>query len=177
MKSNKVFVSEIINMWKTKDSPDFRYYGKFDREDTTEPFWVEGGSFRTLFTRLDIARTLELACGIGRHSARIVDCTDQLYMLDTSVDALEVVKQRFAQYRNVTILLSTDGETIPALDGSLTAVFSYDAMVHFEATTVASYLAETARVLSPGGGHCFTTLYMIETRLAISVTILDGATS
>jgi cyclopropane fatty-acyl-phospholipid synthase-like methyltransferase len=36
-------------------------------------------------------------------------------------------------------------------DGSQTAVFSYDAMVHFELSDVAKYLVETFRILRRGG--------------------------
>lgn len=155
MNRDSSYVEEIVNMWKTKESPDFHYYEKFDKEDTTAPFWREDGPFYLAFSHLNISRTLEIACGTGRHSARISDKVEQLYMIDTSIDALEIAKVRFSQSPHVKVILSNDGETIPLEDGSLSAVFSYDAMVHFEATTIAKYLFETARVLTVGGRALF----------------------
>lgn len=155
MKSNESFAEEIVSMWAKESSPDFLYFERFDREEATDPFWREGSLFRTAFGTLDTARTLEIACGTGRHSARFVHDTQELYLLDTSADALKVAERRFAGQANVRMLWSQDGETILLPDGRLTAVFSYDAMVHFEATTIANYLLETSRVLSVGGRALF----------------------
>ena len=49
------------------------------------------------------------------------------------------------------VLGPTNGESIPLDPGSITSVFSFDAMVHFEVTTIASYLCEISRVLTCGG--------------------------
>lgn len=138
-------------MWKSTCSPDFRYFSKYDTADATNPFWNTGTPFARAFAQLDLSRTLEIACGTGRHSARIIDRVAVLYLLDTSPDALALAKARFAEYEHVHVLEPGDGETIRLEAGSVTAVFSFDAMVHFEATTVANYLCEISRVLTSGG--------------------------
>jgi SAM-dependent methyltransferase len=142
MRSNQRYVSEIVDMWKNDRSADFPYFAKYDTADATDPFWKPGTLFARAFRQLDLACTLEIACGTGRHSARIVDKVGALYMIDTSPDALAVAKARFSEYPHVQVLNPSDGESIP-LDACLvTAVFCFDAMVHFEATTVANYLSE-----------------------------------
>jgi ubiquinone/menaquinone biosynthesis C-methylase UbiE len=138
-------------MWKSRSSPDFLYFAKYDTVDATEPFWSAGTPFARAFSQLDLSRTLEIACGTGRHSARIIDLAGSVYMIDTSPDALDIARARFAEYPNVQVLGPTDGKSIPLDSGSVTAVFCFDAMVHFEATTVANYLCEIRRVLTRGG--------------------------
>ena len=151
MRSNQRYVSEIVDMWKNDRSADFPYFAKYDTADATDPFWKPGTLFARAFRQLDLACTLEIACDTGRHSARIVDKVGALYMIDTSPDALAVAKARFSEYPHVQVLNPSDGESIP-LDACLvTAVFCFDAMVHFEATTVANYLSEISRVLISGG--------------------------
>jgi SAM-dependent methyltransferase len=149
--SNCEYVAEIIGMWKTRESPDFPYFDKYDTDDATNPFWNAGTAFASMFARLDLSRILEIGCGTGRHSARIVDRANDLYLLDTSPDALALARARFAAYAHVHVLEPGNGASIPLGVHSVTAVFSFDAMVHFEATTVANYLDETCRVLVPGG--------------------------
>ena len=155
IRSNVRYVSEIAAMWETEKSPDFGYFAKYDNEESTNPFWDENTQFSSAFSQLDLTCTLEIACGTGRHSARIVDRATRLYLLDTSVDAVRIAKARFASQPHVEVIISADGESIPLADGSVSAAFAYDAMVHFEATTIGSYLFETGRVLVVGGKALF----------------------
>lgn len=142
----------IIDLWKTRESADWAYFEAAESDDWNEQFWGEGSLFARTFDRLDLSVTLELACGAARHSSKCIDRIGQLYLADTSIDALAEAKQRFADRPNVTVLPPGDGMTIP-LEGeaALTSLFSYDAMVHFELDCIASYLRETARLLRPGG--------------------------
>ena len=48
-------------------------------------------------------------------------------------------------------MLSQDGVSLPVDEASLTAICSYDAMVHFEPVTMHGDLQEIARALVPGG--------------------------
>lgn len=140
----------IIGKWKTTASSDFAYFDS--AENQRGVFWEENHLYKQKFNELDTQITLEIACGKGRHAAQIVDTCERLYLLDTSVDAIQSTRERFKNFPHVSVHLSEDGETIPFLsEGSVTAVFSYDAMVHFELLTMAAYLGEIARVLKPGG--------------------------
>lgn len=146
------FRKEIIDLWKTKDSADYIYYTKGETEDWLKPFWAADSVFLKFFNTLDIRSCAEIACGFGRHAAQIFQRTQTLYLVDTSIDALGFARERFKQYPHVKIILSEDGLSMPSIpDHSLTAVFSYDAMVHFEPLTMVHYLAEINRTLMPGG--------------------------
>jgi ubiquinone/menaquinone biosynthesis C-methylase UbiE len=142
--------SQIIDKWFDSGSADWKYFDAV--ENQVGSFWQEGGLFMTMFSRLRLDYVVEIACGKGRHSAQIVDKCGALILVDTSPDAIEYVKTRFQSNPNVTPLVSPDGESLPFVPAnSTTAVFSYDAMVHFEPITVYHYLQEINRILVPGG--------------------------
>ena len=142
----------IISFWK-KGGPDFGYFASAEDPRWLENFWQKGGLFRELFSRLDLSATLEIACGAGRHSWQVHEQFGQLYLLDSSEGALDLARKRFAGMAQVIFLHHPSGTGLPEAipDRSLTAVFSYDAMVHFEKDTVRSYLLASSRVLRSGG--------------------------
>lgn len=149
------FKDEIINLWKTKDSADFEYFVKADSESWLNGMWADDSPFRQLLDKVDLTRTAEIACGFGRHSSKIVDRCKELYLIDTSIDGLNVARERLSSYPHVKFVLSEDGVSLPGIDdASLTTVFSYDAMVHFEPLTMACYMAECGRTLQKGGMAC-----------------------
>jgi SAM-dependent methyltransferase len=146
----------IIACWDTEQSIDFGYFAKFERPEFIRAFWSPSSRFYKCFYHyLDLTNVLELAAGAGRHAAQVADQCGSLTLVDTSPAALELARMRFAGRGNVSILLSTDGASLPVRDQSMTAVFSYDAMVHFEPSTIVDYLRETHRVLVPGGRALF----------------------
>jgi ubiquinone/menaquinone biosynthesis C-methylase UbiE len=139
----------VIGKWKTTDSPDFAYYDSV--EDKLGLFWQEERVFRSEFDKLNLD-VLEIACGKGRHSAQIADKCGKLLLTDTSTDAIAFTKERFKHHDNVETFIIEDGESLPFIaDESVTGVFSYDSMVHFEPVTIAAYLNEIRRILVPGG--------------------------
>ena len=144
--------AEIIACWDTDQSRDFEYFAKFDKPEFIHVFWGPSSRFRLCFYRyLDLTSVLELAAGAGRHAAQVADQCGALTLVDTSPAALALARARFAAKGNVSVLPPTDGASLPLRDQSMTAVFSYDAMVHFEPLTIAAYLREIHRVLMPGG--------------------------
>jgi ubiquinone/menaquinone biosynthesis C-methylase UbiE len=143
---------EIVRTWLTKDSTDFGYFQRFEAPELVNLFWSRSSRFRRSFEKwLDLTDTLEIACGAGRHAAQIVNQCGRLTLIDTSQDAVAIARERFAQNNNVTVVLSEDGLTLPFPERSFSTVYSYDAMVHFELLTMASYIKEIGRVLRPGG--------------------------
>lgn len=143
----------IIEMWKRADSADFAYFDHV--ELFTGRFWGYETLFRQWFNTLDASELLEIACGQGRHTALVPEGYNNIFAIDTSVDAIRIATERFKDNPKITLCLSQDGLTIPRPNNSFTGAFSYDAMVHFEPITMASYLKETARVLKPGGRALF----------------------
>lgn len=142
----------IADLWRAPGSPDFDYFRR--AEEHTDDFWRPGALFREAFDGLDREAVLEIACGAGRHSERAAPLCGRLTALDTSADALERARERLAPFPHAAVLHSPDGMSVPLgpdADGTLSALFSYDAMVHFEPDCVAAYLREAARLLRPGG--------------------------
>jgi ubiquinone/menaquinone biosynthesis C-methylase UbiE len=144
MENLKDSVTVVGEPWK--DSP---YYS--DAEPWTFVFWDAGTTFRTLFGRLDTTATLELACGHGRHGEKSASACGHLYLMDIHEANIEFCRSRLANFANVECLVSNGYDFQPLLEASLTAIYCYDAMVHFSPDLVKSYLLDTARVLKPGG--------------------------
>lgn len=146
------FRNEIIDLWKTKDSEDYIYFTQGEMDNWLAAFWKEDSVFLKLFKQLNITRCAEIACGFGRHSSQIYNKCQELYLIDTSIDATNYARERFKSSPHVKVFLSYDGLSMPGIaDESLTSVFSYDAMVHFEPLTITAYLSEIARTLVQGG--------------------------
>ncbi len=142
--------AEIIDMWKTKGSQNFSYFNKV--EPKAERFWIEQSRYRRFFNQMNHDTVVEIACGKGRHTAIAAPLCGTIWATDTSVDAIEECKARFKDTPNVRVALVSGDSGLAMIDsGSITAVFSYDAMVHFEMLTVASYLAEISRILRQRG--------------------------
>jgi len=133
-----------------RDSP---YYA--DAERWTFLFWDEGSPFREYFDRLDLKNVIELACGHGRHSERVAPLASSLTLMDIHDENLEMCRQRLGGFANVGFLKNNGYDYQPLADASATALFCYDAMVHFSPDIVLSYLNDTARVLVPGGMALF----------------------
>jgi SAM-dependent methyltransferase len=137
-------VRTIGQAWK--QSP---YYA--DAEQWTFIFWDEDGPFRRLFERLDLSSTLELACGHGRHAEQMAARASRLTLMDIHENNLEVCRNRLSMHEHVTCIRNNGYDFRPVAERSLTAIFCYDAMVHFSADLVESYLNDVKRVLAPGG--------------------------
>jgi ubiquinone/menaquinone biosynthesis C-methylase UbiE len=147
----------IVSFWE-KGGPDFDYFKAADQKEWIATFWDNDSIFYSLFRKLDLTSVLEIACGTGRHSLQVADRIQKLYLLDSSAGALEIAREKFRNYPQVTYLHNPDGlgisqEMLP--DGAVTAVFSYDAMVHFEKEAVQAYVKDSFRVLQKGGFALF----------------------
>jgi ubiquinone/menaquinone biosynthesis C-methylase UbiE len=128
-------------------------------EKWTWLFWSEDRPFLPFFKQLDLTNLLELACGHGRHSEFVLshfgDQVKSLVMMDILQSNIDYCLERIGDHDNVTIIRNSGIGFHPMMDESLTAVFCYDAMVHFNRGVVQSYLADTRRVLVPGGKALF----------------------
>lgn len=120
-------------------------------EKLTEVFWGENTIFLKFFNRLDLTSVTELACGHGRHSEIVQPKAGHLTLIDVFEDNLRTCQERMSQSKNVTYLLGNGYDFQPIKTGSQSAIFCYDAMVHFAPELVESYLKDAARILAPGG--------------------------
>ena len=133
-----------------KESP---YYETAER--WTHIFWDHSTPFRRLFDRLDLAATLELACGHGRHSEQIAARCGRLVLMDIHSENIEFCRSRLSHFANTEYYVNNGFNFHPLADQSLTSLFCYDAMVHFSPDIVRSYLLDTARILKPNGQALF----------------------
>lgn len=128
---------------------DSLYYA--DAENWTRLFWGEATPFSRLFAELNLSNVIDLACGHGRHAEIVAQKAAALTLMDIHEANLEVCRKRLANAANVSFVLNSGFDFRPLRDASTTAIYCYDAMVHFSPDVVSSYLNDTARVLAPGG--------------------------
>jgi SAM-dependent methyltransferase len=98
----------------------------------------------------DLSVVLDFACGRGRIAERFAGISGKLICTDMAADAVEQCRRRFARRLNVECLVNGNG-SIPIPSGSITFLYSWDAMVHFSVTELAEYFAEFKRVLKLDG--------------------------
>jgi SAM-dependent methyltransferase len=146
-------VQEVSQYWHADP-----YYERAERSDWLEGFWTSGNPkypFRRLFGTLNLHVTAELACGHGRHAEQVYKQVPALILIDVVPENVAYCRERFKDSSNVATM-QNDGATFrPLPDGCLTAIYSYDAMVHFEYDVVLSYIRDAARVLQSGGRALF----------------------
>ncbi len=102
----------------------------------------------------DFTHVLDLACGHGRNTEMLRHHASTIDLVDVNGDCLETSRQRFgASVRDCRFRYHlTDGNGLPGIpDNSISLVYSWDSMVHFDKLTVRSYMTEIARVLESGG--------------------------
>ena len=137
-------VAVVMEPWAT--SP---YYE--EAEKWTHIFWEEATHFKRLFNRLDVTSVVELACGYGRHAERIAGICERLTLVDVFQENLDICAARLKAFPNVRYLKG-DGHSFAGIsNSSTTAIFCYDAMVHFSPEIVEAYLKDATRILQPGG--------------------------
>jgi ubiquinone/menaquinone biosynthesis C-methylase UbiE len=102
----------------------------------------------------DFTHVLDLACGHGRNTEMLRHLAQTIDMVDVNDGCLKISRNRFgdqmAECRFRYHL--TDGNGLPGItDRSVSFVYSWDSMVHFDRLAVRSYMLEIARVLESGG--------------------------
>jgi ubiquinone/menaquinone biosynthesis C-methylase UbiE len=137
-------VKTVSEHWR--NSP---YYT--EAEQWTWVFWNEDRPFRRFFERLDLESVLELACGHGRHAEQMSARAGKLILMDVLPENIDACKRRLAARKNVEYAVNNGFDFRPVPDAECSAVFCYDAMVHFSPDLIESYLSDTVRVLRPGG--------------------------
>jgi ubiquinone/menaquinone biosynthesis C-methylase UbiE len=140
--------TNIAGDWKS--SP---YYA--ESEQWLPVFWNRETPFRRLFEQLDLDHVIELACGHGRHCTMFVDRARQVTLVDVNEENVQICRERFNAYTHVRCQVNNGCDFYPLSETCCTAIFCYDAMVHFEVSAITSYLSESFRILKPGGRALF----------------------
>lgn len=155
MSADKNGVREVARHWKQSD-----YYDRAEKQDWLDPFWNEASPFLEMYRKLDVSNVVELACGHGRHTAHIIGDPSlpqpgQIVLMDVNNENVRHCRERFAGRPNIRTLRNTGMDFRPLHDGSVSTVFCFDAMVHFEYDCVIAYIRDTFRVLQKNGRALF----------------------
>lgn len=114
-------------------------------------FWGEKGGIYPLFCKLDLTNVIELACGRGRHVGQYIDQAGNVTLVDILEKNIDICKNRYKTYNKIHFYCNNGFNLEQLPSDRYTALFSYDAMVHFEMLDIYEYLKDIYRVLVKGG--------------------------
>lgn len=127
------------------------YFDEAEEKACLDVFWKDGSPFYEKFKELNLGNVIELACGRGRHVPFYVDKSKKVTLVDILQENIDICKKRFQKKSNIEYYCN-NGYNLSELEtGKYTALFCYDAMVHFEMMDIYEYLKDIYRVLVPGG--------------------------
>ena len=132
-----------------------KYFLNAEEQENIDIFWSNSSPFKHLFDKLDITEVVELACGRGRHVPQYIEKADSIILADILQKNIDFCKERFQGIDKIKYYTKSGCDLEEIENNSVTAIFSYDAMVHFESIDVYHYLQETYRILKPGGMALF----------------------
>lgn len=102
----------------------------------------------------DFTTVLELAPGHGRNTNKLRELAKEIILVDVNETCIDACRTRFGNEKEGCKFryAVNDGSLLPMVSsGSVTTVYSFDSMVHFDKTIVRDYLSEFKRILAPGG--------------------------
>ncbi len=132
-----------------------QYFEMAESDGALDFFWGTESLCHKLFDRLDLENVVELACGRGRHVLHYLDRAGQITLVDILEENIDLCKHRFLGEDKISYIINNGYDLSALADGSYTALFTYDSMVHFELLDIGNYLKETYRILKHGGKALF----------------------
>jgi SAM-dependent methyltransferase len=99
----------------------------------------------------DFSSVVDLAAGHGRNSAMLREVATKIYVVDINIENTAFCRERFAGDERFTFITNNGIDLSALTDDSITLVYCFDAMVHFDSDVVRAYVREFKRVLKPGG--------------------------
>lgn len=107
-----------------------------------------------IISDLDFSAVLELAPGHGRNTERLRHLAKSIDLVDVNPNCIEACRSRFGESQEDCRFTYhvTGGNALPSIQSeSITLVYTFDSMVHFDKVVVRDYVQEILRVLKPGG--------------------------
>lgn len=127
-----------------KDHPYFKI-----AEPHTERQWK--GRIDHWIKDANYSEVIDLAAGHGRHSAILAERSTTLHVTDINVECIAAARERLGDPPHIHYHVIDGCSLSFAASGSISFVFTFDSMVHFDDEVVFSYIDETSRVLGAGG--------------------------
>jgi hypothetical protein len=134
-----------------RDWIDGSYYSDAESEAWLGTFWNKDSLFYKEFLKLDHSVIVDLACGHGRHSWQMRDWNNHKILVDVVKDNIEFCRNKFSGIKKVSFVLNNGMDMSALKANSCTALFTYDAAVHFSHIVVYNYLIDTFRILTSKG--------------------------
>jgi SAM-dependent methyltransferase len=101
----------------------------------------------------DFSSTLELACGHGRNTEFLRRYANSIDLVDVNQTCIDACEKRFGPEKDGCVFKYhvTTGNSLPVPDNSVTFVYTWDSMVHFDKLVVRDYVHDVFRALKSGG--------------------------
>lgn len=87
---------------------------------------------------LDHSCVLDLAAGKGRFTAKLVEYFDKVVAVDVNRENIYALKKRFCNEGKVTVIQNNGYDLSRIDDNSVSFIYSFDAMVHFDIEIIIS---------------------------------------
>ena len=149
VEKNRLYVAE----YHVREMDD--YFVEAEKDEKISLFWGPDSKFVDFFQRLALDQVIELACGRGRHVPHYVESAKSVTLVDILEKNIEYCRERFKENQKIVYYKNNGYDLHDLPSESYTALFTYDAMVHFEMLDIFNYLKETQRVLKNGGRALF----------------------
>jgi SAM-dependent methyltransferase len=126
----------------SKDAPvkDYRHVSR-TIDTLLKPFLPSG----------DVGQAVEIGPGGGRWTTELLRIARRVHLVDISPTVLEVCRERFRYYDNLSYHLTQGCDLGIDTPSSVDLVFSWGVLVHVHHQLIAGYVSEIARVLAPKG--------------------------
>lgn len=131
------------------------YFESAEQTQSIHTFWGDETLFYHYFQMLSLDNVVELACGRGRHVPQYCFRAGKIVLVDILEENIAFCRKRFADFKNISFYVNSGSDLSQLADNEYSALFTYDAMVHFESIDVYHYLQETFRILKWGGRALF----------------------
>lgn len=128
-----------------------QYFDDAESDDSINVFWGKNSPFYEQFKQLNLKNVIELACGRGRHVPHYIHESGQVTLVDILDENINLCKERFKAETNIEYYCNNGYNLSELGSEKYTALFCYDAMVHFEMMDIYEYLKDIYRVLVDGG--------------------------
>lgn len=126
------------------DDYDFHRWGSPERSKRNEAKW------RTIQAALaqteGVGSILDLPCGTGRFTDRLVECGYQVIGGDISYEMMAQAKERIGPMKGLLGFIRSDAENLPFPDNSIDCVMSIRFLFHVDPVTRVRMLREMGRI-------------------------------
>lgn len=98
----------------------------------------------------NMRHVMELAVGHGRMTEILLEQADTVTGVDVLQENIDFCTDRFGDHPKLNLVRNNGVELNALADNSVSYVFCFDSMVHFDSDVVRNYLGEFQRIMEPG---------------------------